>query len=237
MHLRWLLSFWGHWVIFRLVRSFWSRFRDIPWHSNCLGCQKLSKEYVDASVPKNKSIPYLFCTEQTQSCSNQRNPQITWFSIILVWLFGDYPTRYRKDLITHVYQNAPCFWPIRLVDEAMFATPPFTRKFHLLGDIWILGWNTTTISPTGGPKNGGKHGGSMVVGWDWMGFHGDSRWFAIFYILVIKHGSPENHAFPWMFIPLQPPFWVGDFSASNVWLRTGKPSVERLAPGFGCPSG
>ena len=36
----------------------------------------------------------------------------------------------------------------------------------------------------------------------------------VFYILVIKHGLPENHAFPWMFFPLQLPFWVGDFSAS-----------------------
>lgn len=34
--------------------------------------------------------------------------------------------------------NPAMVTPIRFVDEAVFATPPFTRKFHLLGDIWIL---------------------------------------------------------------------------------------------------
>ena len=114
------------------------------------------------NIPKNKSIPYLFCTEQTKNHVVIKEIQITRegneFLLFGVWLFGDYPARYRKDPITHVNQNAPCFWPIRFVDEAVFATPPFTRKFHLLGDIWILGWNTITISPKGGPKNGGKHG-------------------------------------------------------------------------------
>ena len=54
-------------------------------------------------------------------------------------------------------EEPPGFWPIRFVDEAVFATPPFTRKFHLLGDIGILGRNTITMSPQKGGQRMGKN--------------------------------------------------------------------------------